>query len=51
VTTVIDQNFESGMKNGVSGTPAYFINGRKLSGALPYEYFQKVFEEELKKKR
>lgn len=44
----IDQNFASGSKLGVSGTPAFFINGRRLSGALPYEEFKRVFDEELK---
>jgi protein-disulfide isomerase len=34
---------------GASGTPAFFINGRKLSGAQPFESFRVVVEEELKK--
>jgi protein-disulfide isomerase len=33
---------------GVSGTPAFFINGRFLSGAQPFEAFQRVIDEELK---
>jgi protein-disulfide isomerase len=33
---------------GASGTPAFFINGRKLSGAQPKERFKTVFEAELK---
>ena len=32
----------------VNGTPAFFINGRKLSGALPYSEFMKVIAEELR---
>ena len=32
---------------GVSGTPAFFINGRFLSGAQPFEAFQRVIDEEL----
>jgi predicted DsbA family dithiol-disulfide isomerase len=35
---------------GVSGTPAFFVNGRFLSGAKPFEEFAKVINEELKKK-
>jgi protein-disulfide isomerase len=31
----------------VSGTPAFFINGRFLSGAQPFEAFQRVIDEEL----
>jgi protein-disulfide isomerase len=35
------------MNVGVSGTPAYFINGKFLSGAQPFESFQEIIEEEL----
>ena len=45
----IDQNMAAGAKLGVTGTPAFFINGRKLSGALPYSEFKRVIDEELKK--
>jgi protein-disulfide isomerase len=34
---------------GTRGTPAFYINGRYLSGAQPYENFKKVIDEELKK--
>jgi len=34
---------------GVSGTPAFFINGRYLSGAQPMDRFVAVIDEELKK--
>jgi protein-disulfide isomerase len=34
---------------GVSGTPAFFINGRFLSGAQPFEAFKRLIDEELKK--
>lgn len=32
---------------GASGTPAFFINGRLLSGAQPKESFEKIIDEEL----
>jgi protein-disulfide isomerase len=32
---------------GVSGTPAFFINGRFLNGAQPYEIFARIIDEEL----
>ncbi len=48
---MIQQNFESGRKYGVEGTPAFFINGRKLSGALPFSEFKRVIDEELAKKK
>jgi protein-disulfide isomerase len=47
---IIDNNTRSGEKVGVTGTPAYFVNGRRLSGALPYEEFKKVIDSELAKK-
>ncbi len=34
---------------GTTGTPAFFINGRFLSGAQPYEVFKQRIDAELKK--
>ncbi len=34
---------------GARGTPNFFINGRKLTGAQPFNSFQKVIDEELAK--
>jgi protein-disulfide isomerase len=34
---------------GVNGTPAFFINGRYLSGAQPIEQFKQLIDEEMKK--
>ncbi len=34
---------------GASGTPAFFINGRNLRGAQPFQAFKRVIDEELKK--
>jgi len=36
-------------KVGMSGTPAFFINGRFLSGARPLNQFKKLIDEELAK--
>ncbi len=36
-------------KVGANGTPAFFINGRFLSGAQPFENFKKIIDEELVK--
>jgi len=33
---------------GVSGTPAFFVNGRYLSGALPFESFKLLIDQELR---
>ncbi len=34
---------------GANGTPAFFVNGRKVVGALPFESFKAVIDEELAK--
>lgn len=34
---------------GARGTPAFFINGRFLSGAQPFDNFKKIIDEELQK--
>lgn len=37
------------VKVGATGTPAFFVNGRKLSGAKPFPDFKVLIEEELAK--
>ena len=32
---------------GVSGTPAFFVNGRFLSGAVPFDQFAELIDDEL----
>jgi protein-disulfide isomerase len=34
---------------GITGTPAFYINGRMVSGALPYENFERIVLSELRK--
>ena len=51
VEAKITKNMESGMQLGVSGTPAFFINGRRLSGAMPYSEFKRIIDDELKSKK
>jgi len=43
----IEKDLYDGVRAGVSGTPAMFINGIPLSGQVPYETFVKMIEEEL----
>jgi len=43
----VSRSIEKGKSAGVTGTPAFFINGILISGAQPYEAFQSVVEEEL----
>lgn len=45
------QNDESdGERLGVQGTPAFFINGRLLSGAQPENEFVRIIDEELNRR-
>jgi protein-disulfide isomerase len=41
---------DAGKEAGVSGTPAFFINGRMLSGAQPLEKFREIIDDELARK-
>ena len=47
----VQKDVEEGISLGVSGTPAFFINGRMLSGAKTLESFVRVIEEELARAR
>jgi protein-disulfide isomerase len=44
---VAERGVEEGARNGVSGTPAFFINGRMVVGAQPFEAFAQVIDDEL----
>lgn len=44
----VSGDLDDGSKAGVNGTPAFFINGRLISGAVPFSQFKTVIEEELK---
>ena len=43
----VDADMQAGNEAGVNGTPAFFINGRLLSGAQPFDEFKRVIDEEL----
>lgn len=45
----VEEDLVEGNRVGVRGTPAFFINGQVLSGALPFENFKAIIDEELKK--
>ena len=46
-TAAVEKDLEAGKQVGVSGTPAFFINGIFLSGAVPLESFTRLIDEEL----
>jgi len=45
----VQEDLEQGSEVGVGGTPALFVNGRFLSGAVPYEQIAQVIEDELER--
>jgi protein-disulfide isomerase len=46
----VDLDLEAGQAVGVNGTPAFFINGVFLNGAMPIEEFKKIIDPELASK-
>lgn len=46
----VDADVKAGDAAGVNGTPAFFINGRLISGAQPFEAFKRVIDDELQLK-
>lgn len=47
---VVDNTMAAGTKLGVEGTPAFFVNGEFLNGALPATEFDRVIQAALKPK-
>jgi len=43
----VAKDVEEGNRAGVSGTPAFFVNGRFLSGSQPFTAFQEAIEDAL----
>lgn len=40
----VQADFQEGAQTGVNGTPATFINGQLVSGAMPYESFKQIID-------
>jgi protein-disulfide isomerase len=49
LSAIIDRDQALAGKLGANGTPAFFINGRFLSGAQPIDNFKAIIDEELGK--
>jgi len=45
----ISADIEEARRLGVTGTPGFFVNGRFVSGAQPYETFKRLIDEEIGK--
>ena len=43
----VNNNIQEGSASGITGTPGFIINGIRLSGAQPFEQFQRIIEAEL----
>ena len=43
----VDADIRAGVAAGVTGTPMAFINGRPVSGALPFESYAAIIDDEL----
>jgi protein-disulfide isomerase len=46
-TSVVERDRKEGTRLGISGTPAFFINGHFLSGALDYAALRQIVEQQL----
>ena len=44
----VDADLNDGRAAGVSGTPTFFINGKRIVGAQPYDSFKALIDSELK---
>jgi protein-disulfide isomerase len=47
LATAIEADSRYANQVGADGTPAFFINGRLISGALPFEAFKPVIDEQI----
>lgn len=47
----VQEDFTAGQSAGVTGTPAFLINGELLDGARSIEKFRELIEQELSKKK
>lgn len=47
----VQKDARDAARQGVTGTPTFFINSQRLVGAQPIENFKKMIDEELRKKR
>lgn len=47
---LVEADEKAGQEAGVTGTPAFFVNGVFINGAVPYEQFKDAVDRELKRK-
>ncbi|MCS7214338.1 MAG: DsbA family protein [Candidatus Calescibacterium sp.] len=44
---VVAKDLEESQRLGVRGTPTFFVNGKVVRGALPFEIFKQIIDQEL----
>ncbi len=49
IAALIAKDNAYGMSVGAEGTPSFFLNGKFISGAMPFETFKAVIDEQIKK--
>jgi protein-disulfide isomerase len=47
--TKVARDLEDGHQTGVTATPTFFVNGRPLLGSVPYEAFQEIVQDEVRR--
>ncbi len=47
---VVEADQQEGERVGVNSTPTFFVNGKKVAGALPFDQFKSMIDAELAKK-
>jgi protein-disulfide isomerase len=47
LSTKVEQDFESGVRSGVNGTPSFFINGKKYNGDWEEDVFNQYLKSQL----
>jgi protein-disulfide isomerase len=46
----VQKDLAAGQSAGVTGTPAFFVNGRMIAGAHPFAEFRRLIDDELQRK-
>ena len=49
VASLIVKDSSYGQQMGADGTPSFFVNGKFISGAMPFDTFKSVIDEQIKK--
>lgn len=47
IDDIIERDFQLGQRLGVSGTPAFLINGHSMTGTLPYRDYARIVDSQL----